>query len=310
MKKEIIFEMTSPYRDKFRIQAYQFGSGEPSVAIVGTMRGDEIHQQYICSQIVNRLKSIERHNRICDGKSVLVIPSCNPFSLNVSRRFWAMDSTDINRMFPGYDKGETTQRIAAAIFKAVEKYEYGMQLSSFYIPGNFIPHVRMLDTGYQDNESAKLFGLPYVSTYKPKPFDTTLLNYNWQIWNTKAFSIYGGETNTINPKNSEQTINAVLRFLFKIGVLNSDVSFPAYESVCFDETILTNLKAPQSDIFVRLKEAGENVKKGESIAKIIDPYEGDVIEEIISPINATVFFVYNKPLTLQNAILFKLLKQN
>ncbi len=310
MKKEIIFEMTSPYRDKFRIQAYQFGNGEPSVAIVGTMRGDEIHQQYICSQIVNRLKSIERHNRICDGKSILVIPSCNPFSLNVSRRFWAMDSTDINRMFPGYDKGETTQRIAAAIFKAVEKYEYGMQLSSFYIPGNFIPHVRMLDTGYQDNESAKLFGLPYVSTYKPKPFDTTLLNYNWQIWNTKAFSIYGGETNTINPKNSEQTINAVLRFLFKIGVLNSDVSFPAYESVCFDEAILTNLKAPQSGIFVRLKEAGENVKKGESIAKIIDPYEGDVIEEIISPINATVFFVYNKPLTLQNAILFKLLKQN
>lgn len=39
----------------------------------------------------------------------------------------------------------------------------------------------------------KIFGLPYVSVSEPAPLDTTLLNYNWQNWNTKAFSLYGGE---------------------------------------------------------------------------------------------------------------------
>ena len=118
MRKETIFEMTSPCRDNFRITGYHFGNGEKTLAIVGAMRGDEVQQQYICSQLVNRLHLIEQRGGITEGNSILVIPSCNPFSMNVSRRFWAMDSTDINRMFPGYDQGETTQRIAAAIFAA------------------------------------------------------------------------------------------------------------------------------------------------------------------------------------------------
>ena len=109
--------MSSPYRDEFRINGYWFGEGEKTVAIVGAMRGDEIQQQYICARLIQRLTVIEAEGRITQGKRILVIPSCNPFSMNVARRFWTMDNTDINRMFPGYDKGETTQRIAAAIFK-------------------------------------------------------------------------------------------------------------------------------------------------------------------------------------------------
>ena len=47
--------MTSPCRDNFRITGYHFGKGEKTLAIVGAMRGDEVQQQYICSQLVNRL---------------------------------------------------------------------------------------------------------------------------------------------------------------------------------------------------------------------------------------------------------------
>ena len=197
--------MKSPYRDTFQINGYWFGDGEKTVAIVGAMRGDEIQQQYICARIVEALRDAELRGKIADGKSILVIPSCNPFSMNVSKRFWAMDGTDINRMFPGYDKGETTQRIAAAVFEYIKDFEYGMQMASFYMPGDFVPHVRMLKTGYEDVDTAQLFGMPFVTVRKPLPFDTTLLNYNWQIWGTKAFSIYAGQTNYVEDSTSGQT---------------------------------------------------------------------------------------------------------
>ena len=45
MKETIIFQMKSTYRDDFRIKAFSFGEGEHTLAIVGPMRGDEIHQQ-------------------------------------------------------------------------------------------------------------------------------------------------------------------------------------------------------------------------------------------------------------------------
>ena len=62
------------------------------------------------------------------------------------------------------------------------------------MPGDFIPHVRMMDTGRQNTSLAGLFGLPYVVVRKPRPIDTTTLNYNWQIWDTSTFSLYTTET--------------------------------------------------------------------------------------------------------------------
>ena len=279
--------MKSPYRDDFRIDGYWFGSGEKTVAIVGAMRGDEIQQQYICARIVEALKDAEYRNKIADGKSILVIPSCNPFSMNVSKRFWAMDGTDINRMFPGYDKGETTQRIAAAVFEYIKDFEYGMQMASFYMPGEFVPHVRMLKTGYEDIATAQLFGMPFVTVRKPLPFDTTLLNYNWQIWGAKAFSIYAGQTNYVEDSTSNLTIDSILRFLKKIHVLDVRVQNAGYESIVLDEEELVNVIARRAGIFYRMIGAGPHVKEGQVLARILDPYDCSVLDEVKAPVCGT-----------------------
>ena len=95
-------------------------------------------------------------------------------------------------MFPGYDLGETTQRIADGVFREISKYQFGIQFTSFYMPGNFVPHIRLMDEGYSRIETAMQFGLPYVVKRKVRPYDTATLNYNWQVWNTEAFSLYNG----------------------------------------------------------------------------------------------------------------------
>lgn len=307
MRKEVIFRMSSPYRDDFCIEGYWFGTGEKSACIVGTMRGDEVQQQYICAQIVKVLQEKESRGEIADGKSILVIPSCNPFSMNVSRRFWAMDGTDINRMFPGYDKGETTQRIAAAVFKHIEGFRYGMQMASFYVPGEFIPHVRMLRTGYEDVASASLFGFPYVSIREPLPFDTTLLNYNWQIWNTSAFSIYSGKTDSIDIDTSQQTVDAVMRFLSNTGIISSHVATPGFAPMIINEENLSTVKAHHAGIYVRERVAGDTVSAGEVLARILNPYDGRVLEEVRSDVSGHVFFSHHRPLVLQNALLYKII---
>ena len=304
MRKETIFEMTSPCRDNFRVKGYRFGEGEKTLAIVGAMRGDEVQQQYICSQLVNRLTMLEQRGGIAEGKSILIIPSCNPFSMNVNRRFWAMDNTDINRMFPGYDQGETTQRIASAVFSALNGFEYGIQLASYYVPGDFIPHVRMLQTGYEDVETARLFGMKYVTTYQPRPFDTTLLNYNWQLWSTKAFSVYAGQTDRIDLNTSGETIDAIFRMMTRTGIINYGSLGAAYESICIDEVSLQHIKARHAGIFYRLVDAGSRVASGESLAHIIDPYNGQILSDIKATAEGTVFFAHHRPVVFQNALLF------
>ena len=306
MRIETIYEMTSPCRDNFRIKGYRFGEGEKTLAIVGAMRGDEIQQQYICSQLVNRLSMIEQRGGITKGKSILVIPSCNPFSMNVNHRFWAMDNTDINRMFPGYDEGETTQRIAAAVFAVLNGFEYGIQLASYYVPGDFIPHVRIIKTGYEDVETARLFGMRYVTTYQPRPFDTTLLNYNWQLWNTKAFSIYAGKTSQVDLTAGTETVDAILRMMSRTGIVTTSLVGAAYESIVLDESALQHVKARHAGILLRLVNAGNRVHPGQSLAHIIHPYNGQVLNDVKAMDEGMVFFAHNRPVVLQNALLFKI----
>jgi predicted deacylase len=303
--KEILFDLKSPYRNNFQIYAFRFGSGRHSVAIVGAMRGDEVQQQFICSQVVKNLIDIERRGLISAGHEILVIPSVNHFSMNINARFWAMDNTDINRMFPGYDKGETTQRIAAALFKAVKGYHFGIHLASFYLHGDFIPHVRVLDTGYQDIEAAKTFGMPYVLLREPTSFDTTLLNYNWQIFGTQAYSVYSGYTDIINKDSAKLSWKAILRFLQKNKVIEYHIH-DGHAPVIINEKNLRSITSTRGGILYQRYRAGDDVKSGDLIAKILDPYDGSTLSEIIAPVSGEIFFSHQDPLVSQNTLIYRI----
>jgi len=306
MKRELLFVLPSPFRDEFRIQGFRFGSGQKSIAIVGAMRGDELQQQFICSQLVSMLQDLEEKGDIAAGHEILVIPSVNPFAMNIGKRFWAMDNTDINRMFPGYNLGETTQRIAAALFEQIQGYRFGVQMSSYYLPGDYIPHVRMMHTGYEDVELAQGFGLQYTLLRTPRPFDTTTLNYNWQIWETQAFSVCSGHTGIIDAESSRDTVSAVLRFMALHGIIHCR-THPGYFSEVLQEEQLITVKARRAGILYCLCKPDDSVRRDQILARILDPYDGSVRWEARAPADGTVFFIHDKALVLENSMLFRII---
>ena len=178
MREQIIYSMKAPYREDFRIKGYSFGKGMKSACILGPIRGNEIQQMYICSQLVKALRELERNGCIINNKEIMVVPCINYYSMNVGRKFWPVDNTDINRMFPGSDYESTSSRIADGLLKTIRDYSYGIQFASFYLNGEFVPHVRMMETGYQNTSLANLFGLPYVVVRKPQPIDKKTLNFS------------------------------------------------------------------------------------------------------------------------------------
>ena len=77
MNKEILFEFTSAHRDNLRVHGYRFGNGDKTLAIVGSLRGNELQQLYIASQIIKTLNRLESEGKINEGKEILIIPSVN-----------------------------------------------------------------------------------------------------------------------------------------------------------------------------------------------------------------------------------------
>ena len=216
-----------------------------------------------------------------------------------------MDDTDVNRMFPGYDKGETTQRIASGLFQHLIGWKWGIQFASFYLRGDFVPHVRMMSTDWSDAQTACDFGLPYVFVREPLPIDTTTLNYNWQIWDTRAYTILTSETDRIDVVSAEIAVNAVLRFLVQRGVLSCQVPKGVPAQQLRDDDIV-NVHAAAAGIFRCLVKPGDLVCRDDPLGEIIDPGQGHVLREVRSPGQGCVFFACRDALVMQRQILFGL----
>lgn len=308
MRKEILFTMETPYRQPLSIKGWRFGNPEKkSLAVMGALRGNEIQQMYICGQLIQALEELERSGLLDPECGILVVPCANQFSMNVGRRFWAADNTDINRMFPGYDQGETTQRIAAHIFAALQGYRYGVQMASFYLAGDFLPHVRMMETGYQHTEEAEHFGLPYVVLRKPQPYDTTTLNFNWQVWETQAFSLYTRETDSVEARSARQAVEAVLRFLRAKGLSHQDGLPQGVEPTHFREDGLHTVLTAAGGLFLRHHGPGDVVQPGDVLADILDPCTGAVREQLHTDRLGRVFFSHKAQLITGHEVAFRIL---
>lgn len=306
MNKRVIYEIKGMYRDDFRVTGYEFGEGEKSVCIIGNTRGNEIQQIYCCSQLIQKMKQLEEEGRIKEGHKILIIPSVNPYSVNIKKRFWPTDNTDINRMFPGYNLGETTQRIADGVFREIMDYKYGIQFASFYMPGDFVPHIRYMEEGFSEYDEAKKFGLKYIVERNVRPYDTATLNYNWQVWETSAFSLYTNSTEKISKSGAGQAVLSVMNFMANNDMIKYSAIVEKNIRVIKDCDFIS-VRTAKSGFFEPLVKAGEKVESGSPLAHILNPYEGDLLETLYAPIEGTVFFIHNEPLTYANTAVIKLI---
>ncbi len=308
MRKETLFTIDAlPYRQPIPVYGYFFGTGARTLAVMGAIRGDEFQQMYTAARLVKRLSEIESRGGLSEECGILVIPCAGQFSMNVSHRFWPLDNTDINRMFPGYEAGETTQRLAARIFDALKGYHWGIHLTSLYLPGDFAPHIRVMDTGLQKNDNGLDFGLPYLVIRAPHPYDTTTLNYNWQVWETNTFSLYTRATDSIDEKSAGEAVDSVLRFLARRGMIRENDIPPGLPTQKLDEKDLVTIHNKAAGILLRRHGPADRIARDETIAWIIDPYTSEIREEIRAPLDGVIFFARHAQILPSHTVVFRII---
>ena len=308
MEKIEILRIESLSRAPLVIEGYLFkGTNKiaPKIAIVGAMEGESILPLYCASTMVDFFKNkIDKKNIKGD---VLIIPSINHYALNIGKRFWPLDNTDINMMFPGYELGETTQRIAKKVFDAISGYDYGIILERRPDPATCLPYIKLYKSGYEDLESAKRFGFKMIHHRTMKSIDTVTLQYNWQLWGTKAFSIMCPSDNQVDKKIASQINQAMIRFMDNKKILNYHI-FNGYESTVIDRNSIEVVKSPRSGIFISKELPGNYVSKDQVIGEIVHSLEGDVIHQFLAPCNGMITCFYSNSLIYEHAVAFRIAK--
>lgn len=308
MTKIEILRIESLSREPLVVEGFLFkGKNKKAkkVAIVGAMEGEGIMPLYCASTLVDFFK-----NKI-DAKKIkgdiLIIPSINHYAFNTGKRFWPLDNTDINMMFPGYHLGETTQRIAQKLFDVLNTYDYNVLLEKRPDPVNCIPYVKVYNTGFEDLEGAKKFGLKFIDHRRLKSIDTASLQYNLQVWEKKVYSIMCPNRSYVDKKVSSQINQSILRFLNKSKIIDFSI-FNGYESTIVKKENIDVIKSPTSGIFISKDFPGNYVNKGQVIGKIIDSLDGSILHEFKSSCDGMITCHFNNSLIYQNAVAFRVAK--
>ncbi|QKF83481.1 peptidase M14 family metallocarboxypeptidase, succinylglutamate desuccinylase/aspartoacylase-like protein [Halarcobacter ebronensis] len=308
VKRIEILKIESLSREPLIIEGFLFkgkSKKAPKIAIVGAMEGEGILPLYCASKLVDFFKNKIDAKRI--KGDVLIIPSVNHYAFNSGKRFWPLDNTDINMMFPGYGLGETTQRIAKKVFDVLNGYTFGVILEKRQDPVNCIPYIKLLESEFEDLEGAKKFGFKFIHHKNMKSIDSVTLQYNWQLWGTKAYSIVCPTLSHIDNKISSQINQAILRFMNKNEIIDFSI-FNAYDSTVIKTEEIRVIKSLKSGIFIPKEFPGSYVVKEQIMGEIIDSLEGNVIYEFKSPCDGMITCNYNSSLIYENAVAFRVAK--
>ncbi len=303
-----LLHMTAPLREDFAIPYHDFGPADatPALALVAGLHGNELNGIFVLSRLASYLQHMATDppagQRLC--KRVIVVPAVNVLGVNTRSRRWPFDGTDINRMFPGYDAGETTQRIAGAVLAITAPAAYRVDIHSSNLDFEELPQVRLYEPNDVERASAHLFGLPAVIERAMHTVFTSTIGHAWRACGGQNFVIQAGRAGDLQLGHCERLFRALVAFLARIEAVEGVHLAPEDEDVHhFGPGQTFSLISEQAGVFVSSLEVGRWLSAGDPIGQVYDAFHGELRLEVRAPVPGLLTGLRRQPLLYEGDLI-------
>ncbi|MBI5914541.1 MAG: succinylglutamate desuccinylase/aspartoacylase family protein [Bacteroidetes bacterium] len=256
-----------PSDTRITLNVHVFRSTEPgpTVLLMAGVHGDEINSV----EIVRRTLAGRMFENLQRG-SVVAIPLMNVHGFNNFSRD-VPDGKDVNRNFPGSANGSMAARVAHIFTKNIlPVIDFGVD---FHTGGNYhynYPQIRYSASDARSRTLAEAFGAPFIISCKPiaKSLRKTALDAG------KPVLIFeGGENLRFDQFSIDHGLAGIQRLLHAQGML-PEAPHPV-PGIHLEKRHW--MRAERPGIFRWLKQSGETVGRGDTLAVLNDPYGQDEI---------------------------------
>ena len=235
----------------------------PTLFVSACLHGDEINSVEIVKRLLNH-KSLKKIKG-----TLIAIPIVNVFGFNDKSRYLP-DRRDLNRCFPGTEKGSLASRIAYKFTnEIVKKGDYGIDLHTGAIHRNNLPQIRACLDDKRTKELAQIFNVPVLIN---SDIRDNSLREAARALNIPMLLFEGGEALRFDEKIATSALQGILSLMCKIGMLKDN----DYCSIKKKETFIARssywVRAPHSGTIILKKKLGSYVKKDQVIGIISDPF--------------------------------------
>jgi uncharacterized protein len=314
MSTSTLLHMTAPSREDFDIPYHDFGPSTeaPRVALVAGLHGDELNGVFVLSRLASFLRRISDGNRPgaeLRGR-IVVVPAVNVLGVNVRHRHWPFDGTDVNRMFPGYAAGETTQRIAHALLQLTLGARWRLDLHSSNADFEELPQVRLYQPTDEERSAARWLGLPaIVERPESATFSATLASA-WRAQGGRGLVIQAGHAGSLQSGHCERLFRALLDFLEAEGVLYGVRLAESEDSVHhFGPRQAFPVISEHAGWFVSRLKVGQWLRAGDRVGFVYDGFSGEQRAEAKTPVAGLLSGIRRQPLLCEGDLLARILTQ-
>lgn len=272
----------------------------PIVLLTAGIHGDEINGIEIIRQIIAK-----KINKTKKG-TVICIPVVNIFGfLNLKREF--PDGRDLNRMFPGAQKGALASRFAYQFREEI--LPVADLCIDFHTGGASRFNAAQIRIRKDDEELmkfAKIFNAPFT-VYSPnivKSFRDACAKLEKPI-----LLFEGGKSLDSNIEIAKEGVEGTMRILDHLEMLNDTMEAPEKrkESILIEHS--SWVRAKYSGLLHIKVPIGQAVEKGEFIAVITDPY-GEFRHKVKSNTTGYIINANQAPIVYQGDAIFHISKHS
>lgn len=276
---------------------------EKRLCIVTGIHGDELDGQYVCYEIIKRI----RENRKCLTGIVDVYPALNPLGLDSVTRGIPMFDLDMNRIFPGSEDGAVAENIAVQITRDLRGADLCVDVHSSNIYLKEIPQVRVSgDTAKDLLPYAKLLNVDFVWVHASKTVLDATLAHSMNALGVPTLAIEMGVGMRINVEYCRQLVDGLFNLMKELGIWTGEVGAIKQPVVSSDGEV-SLINADASGIFIPCVEHCGNAHKGDKLGDILNPFTGKVEQTLYAPCDGVIFTLREYPVVYNGSLIARIL---
>lgn len=265
----------------------------PTVLLMAGLHGDEINGVEIIRRVIRK-----GFNKPLVG-TIICLPVFNIFGfLNVKREL--PDGRDLNRSFPGSEKGSLAAQFAYHFMKEITPHvDYVIDFHTGSSQRNNISQIRCQFKDEGSVELAKIFNPPFIlnSSVISKTIRESITKKG-----KKMLLFEGGKTNSIEESIVEEGLNGVKRVLQHLGMRSFKIDISKDRKAILLQQSKW-MRSPNSGMFRATIKNGSKVSKGETIGVVTDPY-GKIERNIKAASDGYVICLNESPVVYKGDAIF------
>ena len=217
---ETVVAMKLPVDESLRIQKNRIMPAHPTgeekrIAVVTGTHGDELEGQFVCYELLRRLKAEpERLRGIVD-----VYPALNPLGIDSITRGIPMFDLDMNRIFPGNEEGPMMESVVYGLMEDLKGADLCVDIHASNIFLMELPQVRINElTAETLVPLARKINVDFVWVHASATVLESTLAYSLNSIGTPTLVVEMGVGMRITKKYGYQLVEGILNVMKELGV--------------------------------------------------------------------------------------------